>query len=333
MVIDHPGPWQQYHLRSDNKNLSVMELKAKYINEQYLFETQMFNSQQYNIFMNGGGGGPLSTSTPPVVITDPDALAFIAASGITDNTQKSAINSLVLSLKGYSVWSSLNAIYPFVGGTAFTHKWNLKDPRDLDAAYRLEFFGGWTHNSNGITGNGTNALANTFYNPSTNTMNSLGVYARTGTVNQTFMSSITYNEGEGFYNGPYGIDFKTNILELQNGFQVGVGASPYTKGYIVTHIGGGTTTSVKVYRNGSDINSTHQPDIWQMSFTGVPITIGARREDYYDPDGIFQYTSYLNYTTANIAFAFMGNTALTATEAANLNTAMVAYQTTLGRQV
>jgi hypothetical protein len=119
-----------------------MELKSKYINEQYLFEAQMAQiQQQHNAFMNGSGGGPSSTQAP-VVITDPDVLAFVAASGVTDNTQKSAVNTLVTSLKEYSVWTKLNAIYPFVGGTATTHKWNLKDPRDLDAAYRLEFFGG-----------------------------------------------------------------------------------------------------------------------------------------------------------------------------------------------
>jgi hypothetical protein len=65
IIADHPGPWQQYHLRSDNRNLSIMELKAKYINEQYLFEAQMFNlQQQHNVFMNGGGGGKLNEDTP-----------------------------------------------------------------------------------------------------------------------------------------------------------------------------------------------------------------------------------------------------------------------------
>ena len=65
IIADHPGPRQQYHLRSDNRNLSIMELKAKYINEQYLFEAQMFNlQQQHNVFMNGGGGGKLNEDTP-----------------------------------------------------------------------------------------------------------------------------------------------------------------------------------------------------------------------------------------------------------------------------
>ena len=31
----------------------------------------------------------------------------------------------------------MKAIYPFVGGTATTHKFNLKDPADINAAFRL----------------------------------------------------------------------------------------------------------------------------------------------------------------------------------------------------
>ena len=70
---------------------------------------------------------------------DPDAQAFITAASITDPTQQSAINQLVVDLKGYSIWTKMSAIYPMVGGTASSHKFNLKDPRDLDAAFRLVF--------------------------------------------------------------------------------------------------------------------------------------------------------------------------------------------------
>jgi hypothetical protein len=35
-------------------------------------------------------------------------------------------------------------------------------PRDLNVAYRLQFNGGWTHNSNGIQGDGNTAYADTF---------------------------------------------------------------------------------------------------------------------------------------------------------------------------
>src|SRR4051794_10744124 len=82
-------------------------------------------------------------------VSDTDADAFITATGITNATQQAAIKRLVRDLKGFqngiyytvNVWDSLVAIYPFVGGTASTHKFNLKDARDLDAAYRLTYTG------------------------------------------------------------------------------------------------------------------------------------------------------------------------------------------------
>jgi len=104
---------------------------------------------------------------------DVDAAAFLTATGITDPTITNAINRLVKNLKGtgnlnttYDLWTNNLAFYPMVGGTATTHKFNLKDPRDLDAAYRLAFTGGWTHASTGAKPNGTTAYANTFLTPS-----------------------------------------------------------------------------------------------------------------------------------------------------------------------
>ena len=99
---------------------------------------------------------------------NPDAAAFISAANITDPTQISAINTLVNGLQTDGIWTKMKAIYPFVGGTATTHKYNLKDPRDLDAAFRLVFNGGWTHSSNGALPNGTNGYANTNLNQSAN---------------------------------------------------------------------------------------------------------------------------------------------------------------------
>jgi hypothetical protein len=96
------------------------------------------------------------------IVADSDAQAFLNAAVIEDVTQASAVNTLVTDLKGYGIWTKMKALYPFVGGTASSHKWNLKNPLDTDAAFRLTFFGGITHSANGITGNATNAYANTF---------------------------------------------------------------------------------------------------------------------------------------------------------------------------
>lgn len=92
---------------------------------------------------------------------DSDAQAFITATGITDSTQQNAINNLVLGFKSNGTWSKYAAIYPLVGGTAFRHSLNLRDPRDLDAAYRIAWNGTITHNANGTTGGG--GFGNTFF--------------------------------------------------------------------------------------------------------------------------------------------------------------------------
>jgi hypothetical protein len=95
---------------------------------------------------------------------DADALAFLTAALITDPVIKTAINTLVVQLKENGIWSKMIAVYPFVGGTATSHKWNLKDPQDTNAAFRLQFFGGVTHSIYGIQGNAINGYANTFVN-------------------------------------------------------------------------------------------------------------------------------------------------------------------------
>jgi hypothetical protein len=52
-----------------------------------------------------------------------------------------------------------------VGGTSTTCMYNLKDPRDLDAAYRISFSGSWTFTSTGAAPDGSTAYGNTHFTP------------------------------------------------------------------------------------------------------------------------------------------------------------------------
>lgn len=88
---------------------------------------------------------------------DPDAEAFFLAAGITDETQKDAVNTLVVDLKAESLWDKMTALYPFVGGTADSHSFNLVDP----ALYQITWSGGIVHDANGVTGNGTTGFGDT----------------------------------------------------------------------------------------------------------------------------------------------------------------------------
>jgi hypothetical protein len=83
-------------------------------------------------YLNPNGDSP---------IFDPDAQRFFDSSGVTDAIQQVAVDIFVQQLKDSLLWTKFGAIYPMVGGSASMMKWNLKDPRDLDAAYRLTFNG------------------------------------------------------------------------------------------------------------------------------------------------------------------------------------------------
>jgi len=112
---------------------------------------------------------PTETPTPtpsPGPSYDPDAQAFITATGIS-GLNADAINTLVLDLKSNSLWNLLDAFYPFVGGTATSVKYNLKDPQDTNAAYRMSFNGSWTIDSNGVvpTSKSSSNYGDSFWNP------------------------------------------------------------------------------------------------------------------------------------------------------------------------
>ena len=106
--------------------------------------------------------------------------AFIKAAGITDSTQQTAIKTLVNDLNGYGLWSKMKAIYPMVGGTATSHSYNLKDT----TKFQITWNGGLTHDSNGVTGNGTNGYGNLNLNPRTHlsTQFSFGTYCRVPSI-------------------------------------------------------------------------------------------------------------------------------------------------------
>jgi hypothetical protein len=56
-------------------------------------------------------------------------------------------------------------MYPVLGGTAGSHKFNAINPIDTNGAYRLTFTAGWTHNASGMTTDGVGGTyADSYYN-------------------------------------------------------------------------------------------------------------------------------------------------------------------------
>ena len=273
------------------------------------------------------GIGVQSYVSAGVVPPDADATAFITAAGITDATQQSAINTLVTDLKGYGIWTKMKAIYPFVGGTASAHKFNLKDPRDLDAAFRLVFSGGWTHSSTGALPGGINGYGDTKLN-----------------------LSSQFN----LYNVHYSIYCRTNN---QVGIDIGVTTSPAfaREGWLLLRdtsnlIQGGFYDNDNITNGAIRVSNTDSKGFYVSSaiasnniflrknnsqigaFTGTNTSLPGNGNIYIGAINNATTSTAIAYANREYSLISIGD-GLTDTEAANLYTAVQAYQTTLSRQV
>ena len=246
---------------------------------------------------------------------DYDALLFLSAAGIDDPTQRLAINYLTFSLKVNGLWAKMSAIYPMVGGTATTHKFNLKNPADTNAAFRLSFVGGWTHSANGALPNGTNAYAETFCLHTQLNSSSMSFYSRTnstglfneiGNATNTIPNSIIIVR--------YVDRFYGHINQSLDTFVTNTNSTGF---YIVSRT---ASNVLKLFKNGSlALNATTA----SSSIPSNTITISAWK----------QSASVISrYSNRECAFATIGN-GLTDAEALVLYNSIQTFQTILGRQI
>ena len=266
-------------------------------------------------FVAAGGAG-----------TDADAQAFITAAAITDATQQSAINTLVVDLKTYGVWTKMKAIYPFVGGTASAHKFNLKDPRDLDAAFRLVFNGGITHSSTGALFNGTNSFADTKLNP----LSILTLYSN----HISYYSRTNNNPGVDF-------DMGVGTFSAANSNSLFIRRSSNTAGYDSGNVSSNNritfsnTNSLGFYNGSITANNSRKyfkNGVSQISNTTILTQDNANANIFIGAYNEYPTIGANYFGSKQCAFASIGD-GLTDTEAANFYTAVQAYQTTLSRNV
>ena len=250
---------------------------------------------------------------------DPDAEAFLTAAGIVDATIVNAINDLVVSLKADSLWTKFRYIYPFVGGTATTNKYNLRDPQDLDAAFRLEFYGGITH-TNGFNPNGTNGYGDTFCTPSGNvTLNSEHLYITSNTNNTpTFGDSADCGAFNGVSQASTiilrGTASKNLFRSRMNGAVVGSTNTDAIGSFCVTK----TSTDLRLFKNA--VLTSNGLSNGSLSNRNIFIGTLSLNNSPYNP----------GFTNQNYTFASFGD-GLTDTDVANLTTIEQTFNTALGR--
>ena len=247
--------------------------------------------------------------------------AFLFSTQITDNTIQTATNTLVANLKTAGVFTKMKAIYPMVGGTATTHKFNLANAQDSAAAFALSFIGGWTHSANGALPNGTNAYANTFLNGTLNlTANNshISFYSRTNADN------IAMDFGNSF--NAFGSITKTGNTMISdflgNGSpnvaspdRISVANTSSNANFIFSS----TSSNIKIYKNSSILGQKGS----------------ATASAYPNSNILFSYgftSSAARYSNRQLAFASIGD-GLTDAEALAFYNAVQTFNTTLARQV
>jgi hypothetical protein len=254
---------------------------------------------------------------------DPDAELFITATGITNVTQKSAICKLVSALKTNNLWIKMKAIYPFVGGTATTHKYNLKNPLDTDAAHRIVFNGGWTHSSTGILANGVNAYANTNVPMNALSQNDahISIYSRTNSVITTIDLGVQFTT----------ISFSSFIAaRISGNFNSRLNTSGFTDGLTANADSRGQYISWRT--DGSKITTRKNNNV-ANAFNQTSTSAGANVLPYFIGNLNFNGTPLGGYySNREYAFASLGP-ALTSAETLIFHTIVQDFETLLGRQV
>jgi hypothetical protein len=246
---------------------------------------------------------------------DPDAAAFFArvtaAGGSLSATEKTAVNTLVITMKADGTWTPMKAIYPMVGASAAACAQNLKS-----SSFTGTFTSGWTFASTGVTGNGTSAFFDTNLFPFvslTNSSGSFSLYSRTNVSESAY--DFAAQSG-----GDYGIiaRFSNNTFYAMYPGYGSTATDANSLGFYITNRNSSTnTTGFK--NNTKVINSASTP----ILASGQSVALGAIK---------ISSTTALNFSTKQYAFASIGD-GLTDTQASNFYTAVQAFQTTLSRNV
>ena len=206
-------------------------------------------------------------------------------------------------------------MYPFVGGSASQHSYNLKDP----TLYQITWNGGITHSSTGVLGNGSTGYGETNFNPDTAGADidsfSLGYYSRTNNV-ATQCDVGGQRAGGSTY---------CTVMVLSNTFYLSINESAIPSAVLASTdkliIGTRTGTNVvKSYRNAVEIAS-------ETGVSSILYDKTLKIMCYDSPSsGLIRFSQREQAMQLCMA-------GLDATEVTNLNTAIETYQTALSRNV
>jgi hypothetical protein len=314
---------------------------------QLTYSSAEFNNNYANFNLSNGSIGTYSGVQPTITsvgngwyrcsmtntMTSSGSIRFFVI--LTNSSSATRAQSYLGTGKSVYIWGAQLEL----GSTATTYqpiattqqayiasqfKFNLVNPVDSDAAFRLVFNGGWTHSSNGATPNGTNGYADTKFNNQGNwtaTSNgSLGISIATnpiagvqcdmgsGSIADGANSSILYSRfsGDVYYGG---LNCTSVILGNANTSSIGffVASRINTTQHSIYKRGSSTINSTATNPIGLNPNKTIYIGAGNSNITNIPANYSDRRYNYsFIGDGLTQSEVDLYYsriTTFNTALS------------------------------
>lgn len=282
--------------------------------------------------------GSTTTSTTSSTTTaepNPEANAYFAALASVgynvNETEENAIIDFIDALKGEDFYSKFIAIYPMLGSTYPSMKWNMVNPVDTNGAYRLSQIGTITFASGGATAGADSAL-NTHIAP-TGTIpydkNSIGLYIRTN-----YTLGVAYDMG--VVEGEDNSTFKQLHIAADDETFSRSGNGPGLSSVAVSGVTDGRGFWInnrtndeehRLYKNGVIQGSVNTYQTIPSRFPSYTIYLGGIHGVLNDN------TEYTLSGRKQVCFGYVTDDALTTLEIATLNSAVTALVTALGRNV
>ena len=275
----------------------------------------------------GQEGIILPTGAAPPPSYDPDAVAYFTAAGITDTTEKNAVNQLVLDLKGTGstpngtdLWTDAAAFYPISPTSLSAAAYNLRDT----TSFNMTWANSPTHASTGVTFNGTTQYGDTGFNPNTASLaNGYDITLGVQIVN----ASVT---AVGLLSANVSTTSRTQMILVSGSIYQDI---HNTAGRLITSTGGTYQGRMIVsadrvanggkanYLNGSSLGTFNAQD------NGTPVNLtlwtGAQNNG----------SGGQNFTALELRFALIIPKGINATAVADLDDAIVRYSTALSRNI
>jgi hypothetical protein len=224
---------------------------------------------------------------------------------------------MFVDLKSSGLYDKLYTLYPALGGTANSVKWNALNPVDTDAAFRLTYTGGVSFSQDkGYILNGTNSYAQTYFNPQAQSV---------PYTSFTMFEYVTTDGNEGYDMGCAASSIFTGLASRRSGnFQGQIVINNFlsTLSASTTALGAhlltrnGSTTQVSYVQNGGAVTTISQTTTSTLQ-PNTNILIGV-----YGGVGL-----YSDKALSTVGFA----EGLSTTEMEDLRDIITTFNTTIGR--